>query len=88
MMERKRTATAMNYLKKTQPHAAPVITKEKGMHASEVEVQTIKGTCEKEAEVGGEMDIEKPMSAEELLLKHEDDKLVLTIVSVENLHIH
>jgi hypothetical protein len=26
--------------------------------------------------------------AEELLLKHEDDKLVLTIVSVENLHIH
>ncbi len=26
--------------------------------------------------------------AEELLLKHEDDKLVLTIVLVENLHIH
>ncbi len=25
--------------------------------------------------------------AEELLLKHEDDELVLTIVSVENLHI-
>jgi hypothetical protein len=26
--------------------------------------------------------------AEELLLKHEDDELVFTIVSVENLHIH
>ncbi len=26
--------------------------------------------------------------AEELLLKHEDDELVLTFVSVENLHIH
>jgi hypothetical protein len=26
--------------------------------------------------------------AEELLLKHEDDELVLTIVLVENLHIH
>jgi hypothetical protein len=26
--------------------------------------------------------------AGELVLKHEDDKLVLTIVSVENLHIH
>jgi hypothetical protein len=28
-----------------------------------------------------------PKGAEELLLKHEDGKLVLTIVSVENLHI-
>ncbi len=28
------------------------------------------------------------MRAEELLLKHEDDELVLTIVLVENLHIH
>ncbi len=27
-------------------------------------------------------------TAEELLLKQEDDKLVLTIVSVENLHVH
>ncbi len=29
-----------------------------------------------------------PRRAEELILKHEDDELVLTIVSVENLHIH
>jgi hypothetical protein len=29
-----------------------------------------------------------PQRAEEFLLKHEDDKLVLTIVLVENLHIH
>jgi hypothetical protein len=29
-----------------------------------------------------------PGRAEKLLLKHKDDKLVLTIVSVENLHIH
>jgi hypothetical protein len=28
------------------------------------------------------------LRAEELLLKHEDDELVLTIVLVENLHIH
>jgi hypothetical protein len=28
------------------------------------------------------------LRAEELLLKHEDEQLVLTIVSVENLHIH
>ncbi len=28
------------------------------------------------------------LTAEELVLKHEDDELVLTIVSVENLHIH
>ncbi len=28
------------------------------------------------------------MTAEELLLKQEDDELVLTIVSVENLHVH
>jgi hypothetical protein len=28
------------------------------------------------------------LTAEELLLKHEDDHLVLTIVLVENLHIH
>jgi hypothetical protein len=28
------------------------------------------------------------LTAEELLLKHEDDELVLTIVSVENLHVH
>ncbi len=28
------------------------------------------------------------MTAEELLLKHEDDELVLTIVLVENLHVH
>ncbi len=27
-------------------------------------------------------------TAEELLLKQEDDELVLTIVSVENLHVH
>jgi hypothetical protein len=27
-------------------------------------------------------------TAEELLLKHEDDQLMLTIVLVENLHIH
>ncbi len=31
------------------------------MHYSEVEVQTIKGTCEKEAEAGGKTDTEKPM---------------------------
>jgi hypothetical protein len=31
---------------------------------------------------------ERGERAEELLLKHEDDELVLTIVSVENLHIH
>jgi hypothetical protein len=30
----------------------------------------------------------KKWRAEELLLKHEDDELVLTIVSVENFHIH
>jgi hypothetical protein len=28
------------------------------------------------------------LRAEELLLKHEDDELVLTIVLSENLHIH
>ncbi len=28
------------------------------------------------------------MTAEELQLKQEDDELVLTIVSVENLHVH
>jgi hypothetical protein len=31
---------------------------------------------------------EKRKTAEEFLLKHEDDKLVLNIVLVENLHIH
>jgi hypothetical protein len=31
------------------------------MHDSEVEVQTIKGTCEKKAVVGWKTDIEKPM---------------------------
>jgi hypothetical protein len=51
----------MNYLKKTQSHMAPGKTKEKGMHHKEIEVQTIKGTCEKNAVVGGEMDIEKQM---------------------------
>ncbi len=30
----------------------------------------------------------EPKTAEELLLKQEDDELVLTIVSVENLHVH
>ena len=34
------------------------------------------------------MATEKRKTAEELLLKHEDDKLVLTIVLVDNLHIH
>jgi hypothetical protein len=35
--------------------------KEKGMHDSEAEVQTIEGTREKKAVVGGKTDIEKPM---------------------------
>jgi hypothetical protein len=47
--------------KNTQSHAAPGITKEKGMHHSKDEGQEIKGTCEKKAVVGGGMDIEKPM---------------------------
>ncbi len=51
----------MNYLKITQSHAAPGITKEKGMPHSEVEVQTIEGICEKKAVVVGETDFEKPM---------------------------
>ncbi len=34
------------------------------------------------------MATEKRKTAEELLLKHEDDKLVLTIVLVDNLHIY
>jgi hypothetical protein len=33
-------------------------------------------------------DVDYVETAEELLSKHEDDQLVLTIVSVENLHIH
>jgi hypothetical protein len=32
---------------------APGITKEKGKHDSEVEVQTIEGTCEKKLWFGG-----------------------------------
>jgi hypothetical protein len=59
MMERKWTTMTINYLKK-KSHAAPGKSKEKEMHDSEIEVQTIKGTCEKKAVVGGEMDIEKP----------------------------
>ncbi len=46
---------------KKQSHVAPGITKEKGMHDSQDEVQTIKGICEKKAVVGGKTDIEKPM---------------------------
>ncbi len=38
--------------KQTQSHAAPGITKEKGMHDSEVEVQTIEGTREKKVWLG------------------------------------
>jgi hypothetical protein len=53
MMERKRTAMRMNYLKKEQSHPAPGITKEKGMHDSKDEVQVIEGTPEKKAVVGG-----------------------------------
>jgi hypothetical protein len=53
MMERNWTATTMNYLKKNQSHTAPGITKEKGMHDSEDEVQVIEGTCENKAVVGG-----------------------------------
>jgi hypothetical protein len=41
-------------------HAAPGITKEKTMHDSEDEVQVIEETCEKQAVVGGNMNIEKP----------------------------
>jgi hypothetical protein len=48
-------------IKKNKSHAAPGITKKKGMHDREDKVQVIKGTCEKKAVVGGEMDIEKPM---------------------------
>ncbi len=58
-MERKQTARMM--IKKNKSHAAPGITKKKGMHDREDKVQVIKGTCEKKAVVGGEMDIEKPM---------------------------
>ncbi len=36
----------------------------------------------------GNKDYNVGRRAEELLLKHEDEGLVLTIVSVENLHIH
>ena len=42
------------------------------MHDSEVEVQTIKGTREKKAAVGGEMDIEKLM---EFNFDNEQDEL-------------
>jgi hypothetical protein len=49
IMERKRTATMMIFLKKKQSHAAPEITKEKGMHDREDEVQVIKETCEKKS---------------------------------------
>jgi hypothetical protein len=50
-----------SFEKNTQSHAAPGITKDKGMHHNKNEVQVIEGSCEKKAVVGGEMDIEKPM---------------------------
>jgi hypothetical protein len=37
MIERKQTATTMNYMKKNTISCGPGITKEKGMHDSEVE---------------------------------------------------
>jgi hypothetical protein len=46
---------------KKQSHVAPGMTKEKGMHHSEDEVQVIEGTSEKKAVDGGKTDIEKPM---------------------------
>ncbi len=50
-----------DFFEKKQSHAAPGITKEKGMHDSKDEVQVVKGTREKKNVVGGKMDVENPM---------------------------
>jgi hypothetical protein len=56
-----------DYLKKKQSHAAPGITKEKGMYDRKDEVQVIEGTYEKKAVVRGKRMLRSPWNS--ILLK-------------------